>query len=48
MAFKKVGDALQIKNVYCSCGGEVDKATHKCLKCGKDFSVPAEKPAPTH
>jgi hypothetical protein len=48
MAFKKVGDAIPIKNVYCPCGGEIDKETHKCLKCGKDFSQTAEKPATTH
>lgn len=45
MSFKKVGAPLQIKTVYCSCGGEIDKATNKCLKCGKDFSQPTEKPA---
>lgn len=45
MAFKKVGDVIPIKEVLCSCGGEIDKATFKCLKCGKDFSKPLEKPA---
>lgn len=45
MPFKKTGDVLQVQTIFCSCGGEIDKATNKCLKCGKDFSQPESKPA---
>lgn len=45
MAFKKVGDTLQVKTVYCPCGGEIDKDTCKCKKCAKNFSGTASKPA---
>jgi len=36
MAFKKIGIA-PIEDIYCSCGGKVDKETKKCDKCGKEF-----------
>lgn len=37
MAFKKIGDALPIESVRCSCGGEIDPETKKCKSCGKEF-----------
>jgi len=36
MAFKKTGVA-PIEDIYCSCGGKVNKETKKCDKCGKEF-----------
>lgn len=45
MAFKKVGDALQVKTVYCQCGGEINKKTCKCKKCKKNFSTSEPKPS---
>lgn len=36
MAFKKVGDAMKTEDVYCSCGGKINKSTGKCEKCGKE------------
>ena len=34
--FNKTGDVV-IAEVYCSCGGQINKETKKCAKCNKTF-----------
>jgi hypothetical protein len=38
MTFHKTG-AAPVEKVMCSCGGEIDLNTRKCVKCGKEHKL---------
>lgn len=37
--FQKNGDVAVVADIFCSCGGKINKETKKCAKCNKTFIV---------